>query len=76
VWTIDNARIATLTTTPTVTLTAVSAGQVTLTATWPGLSATTQVTVLGTATAPPGTTLRAVPPIVHTPMPASGTEPK
>jgi Bacterial Ig-like domain (group 2) len=46
-WTIDNPNAATLSTTPMVTLTGVTAGDVTLTASWQGLTATTHVTVLG-----------------------------
>ncbi len=60
-WTIDNATVAVLSTAPDVRLTAVSAGTVTLTARWQGLSATTRVTVSG-ATAPAiGTTLWSAP---------------
>lgn len=62
-WTIDNATIATLSTTPTTTLTGVSAGDVTLTATWQGLTATTHVTVLAVSSAPSGTTIWTAPPM-------------
>jgi hypothetical protein len=63
VWTIDNATVATLTTTPDVELTAVSAGAVTLMASWRGLTATTRVTVLGSAGAPVGTAVWSAPPL-------------
>jgi hypothetical protein len=46
-WTVDHSNVATVATTPEVVLTAVSAGEVTLTASWQGLTATTHVTVLG-----------------------------
>jgi hypothetical protein len=46
IWTIDNAAVATLSTAPFVTLTGGMAGTVTLAATWQGLTAATQVTVL------------------------------
>jgi hypothetical protein len=62
-WTIDNATTATLSTTPAITLTAVSVGDVTLTATWQGLTATTHVTVLGVSSAPAGTPLWTAPPM-------------
>jgi hypothetical protein len=61
-WTIDNAAVATLRTTPDVELTAVSAGSVVLTASWQGLTATTQITVIGAA-APIGTPLWSQPPV-------------
>ena len=63
-WTIDNATVAVVSTTPDVRLTAVSAGTVTLTARWQGLSATTRVTVVGAAAAPVGTTLWSAPPVL------------
>ena len=62
-WTIDNATVAVVSTAPDVRLTGVSAGTVTLTATWQGLSAATRVTVVGAATAPVGTTLWSAPPV-------------
>ena len=65
VWSIDNYNIATLTSGTKATLTGVSAGQITLTASWLGLVASTQVTVLagafGVTTPPAGTVLWSVP---------------
>ena len=62
-WSIDNATVATLTTTPEVAVTGVCAGQTTVTAIWQGLTATANVTVLGVAEAPAGTTRWTVPPV-------------
>ena len=62
-WAINHPDIATLNTTPDVTLTGLMAGDVMLTASWQGLTATTQITVLAaTAELPIGTTLWAAPP--------------
>jgi hypothetical protein len=58
VWTIDRAGVATLATTPQVTVTAEAVGDVTLTASWQGLEATTHVRVL--AVIPLGTPLWSV----------------
>ena len=55
-WTLDNAAVATLRTTPQIELAAVSAGEAVLTVRWRGLSAAAHVSVMGTA-APAGTTI-------------------
>ncbi len=62
-WTIDNATVATLRAAPDAQLTAVSAGEVTVTARWQGLTASTRVTVMGSAAAAVGTTIWSAPPV-------------
>ena len=63
VWTLDTANVATLATANGPELTGVSAGAAVVTATWRGLSASTEVTILGTAAAA-GAVLWTAPPLV------------
>jgi IPT/TIG domain/Bacterial Ig-like domain (group 2)/Kelch motif/Galactose oxidase, central domain len=61
-WTVDNPSLATISTDTPPILTAVAAGQVTLTATIDGVSAQTQVNISQTAL-PPGTVIWSAPPL-------------
>jgi hypothetical protein len=61
-WTVDNSNLATISADTSPTLTARSAGQVTVTATVEGDSAQTQVTILSGASLPPGTSVWSAPP--------------
>ena len=63
VWTIDNETVATLSTTTGIVLTGVAAGDVTITATWHGQSATSDVAIVTTVLAA-GTTLWSNPPLL------------
>jgi alpha-tubulin suppressor-like RCC1 family protein len=60
-WTVDNPAVATFSDIEPGLLTAVAAGEVTITASWRGQTATTQVTVLATQTVVSGTVLWSVP---------------
>jgi hypothetical protein len=60
-WTVDNASLATITTSSSPTLTAIAAGQITLTATVEGISAQTQVTISSATSLAPGTVLWSAP---------------
>ena len=64
VWSIDNSTMATLAGPNDPRVTGVSAGQVTLTVTWRGLSASTEIDILGSGgVLTPGATLWSAPPI-------------
>lgn len=64
-WSIDNETLATLSTTNGVELTGVTTGDVTLTATWHGQSATSTVSIVTAVAADtPGTTLWSNPPLL------------
>lgn len=57
VWSIDLPGVATLSTAGQVDVTGVGAGRATVTVSWRGLTATSEVTVLGAPVLPPGTTM-------------------
>jgi hypothetical protein len=62
-WLVSDSAVATIDTSSTVQLTAVAAGAVTVTATWQGLTASTDVTVVAPEAVVAGTTLWSAPPI-------------
>jgi alpha-tubulin suppressor-like RCC1 family protein len=66
VWTVSDSSVATIAVTPTVMLGALAAGDITVTASWHGLTATTQVTVLTSSTMTAGTVLWVAPPVLAT----------
>jgi hypothetical protein len=65
-WTVDAPALASVTMEPVPIVTAIAPGEVTLTASWAGLTATTQLTVLGATTVPVGTVLWTTSPIAGT----------
>lgn len=56
-WSVDDTSVATLSSDPAGTLTAIAAGEVTLTASWRGHTASAQITVLEVSAFTPGTVL-------------------